>query len=132
VRRADREPSGLLGPARNGHVPELHVPDVYEAFFTVHKETLPAGWNLDSAQMDEFHGWLQDQKIEFQEAEYKKEYEMIRRRLQGDIYETAFNLNESRKYELETDPEVQAAVSALPKSQALLDKATQVRERARK
>jgi carboxyl-terminal processing protease len=129
-------PTGNLpacwGPLETDMYLSYTFPTYTKHFFTVHKETLPAGWNLDSAQMDEFHGWLQDQKIEVQEAEYKKEYEMIRRRLQGDIYETAFNLNESRKYELETDPEVQAAVSALPKSQALLDKATQVRERARK
>ena len=82
--------------------------------------------------MDDFHKWLKDQKIEFDEAQYTKEYEMIRRRVQGDIYVTAFNLDESNKYELATDPEVLAAVAALPKSQALLDSSTKARERAQK
>jgi carboxyl-terminal processing protease len=101
-------------------------------FFSVHKEKLPVGWNVDTTQMEVFHKWLLDQKIVFDEAQFTKEYEMIRRRLQGDIYVTAFNLDQSNQYELGTDPEVLAAVAALPKSQALLDSATKARERAQK
>jgi carboxyl-terminal processing protease len=102
-------------------------------FFTVHKDKLATGWTLDGPQMEAFHAWLIGQKIEFGEAEYAKEYDQIRRRLQGEIYKTAFNLDEANKYELQTDPEVVAAVAALPKAQALLQSATKVRaERAQK
>jgi carboxyl-terminal processing protease len=102
-------------------------------FFSVNTSKLPAGWSADAAQMDAFHGWLQQQKIEFTDAEFTKEYDMIRRRLQGEIYKTAFNLDESRNYELSTDPEVEAAVASLPKSQALLDSLRRISaERARK
>ena len=101
-------------------------------FFTLHKEKLPEGWTVDATQMAAFRSWLQEQKIEVTDGEFAKEYEMIRRRLQGEIYTTAFNLDESRNYELATDPEVQAAIAALPKSQALLDNAGKIRaERAR-
>ena len=40
--------------------------------------------------------------------------------MQGEIYKTGFNVDESTKYALETDPEVEAAVAAMPKAEALL------------
>src|SRR5580692_3674947 len=55
-------------------------------FFSTHKEQLPANWNFDAAQMTELHSWLQGQKYEFSEANFTKEYEAIRRRMQGEIY----------------------------------------------
>jgi len=116
---------------------ELYVNDMYSAytkhFFSLHKEQLPAGWEFDAAQMTEFHNWLQSRKFEMSEADFTKEHEQIRRRLQGEIYKTAFNVDESTKYGLETDPEVEAAVAALPKAQALMNSASRVRaERAQK
>jgi carboxyl-terminal processing protease len=101
-------------------------------FFSAHTEKLPVGWNVDEAQMEAFRSWLLKQKIEFTDTEFAKEHDMLRRRLQAEIYKTAFNLDESRNYALATDPEVEAAIAALPKSQALLDRASGVRQRAQK
>jgi hypothetical protein len=53
--------------------------------------------------------------------------------MQGEIYKTAFNVDESTKFEHETDPEIEAAIAALPQAQALLNRASQIRaERAKK
>jgi len=102
-------------------------------FFSTHKGALPAGWNVDAAQMTDFHNWLQAQKFTFTDAEFTKENDQLRRRLQGEIYKTAFNLDESTKYEIVTDPEVVAAIADLPKAQALLNSASKIRaERAQK
>ena len=121
------------GPLETGLYLSYNFADYSKHFFTLHKETLPAGWNVDAAQMDEFKKWLQGRKIEFTDAEFTKEYDMIRRRLEGEIYKTAFNLDKSREYALQTDPEVLAAVAALPKSEALINSANKVRaERAQK
>ena len=106
--------------------------DYTKHFFSVNTEKLPVGWDVDAAQMEKFRSWLHDRKIEFTDAEFTKEYDMLRRRLQGEIYKTAFNLDESRNYALGTDPEVEAAIAALPKSQALLNRASGVKERAQK
>jgi carboxyl-terminal processing protease len=102
-------------------------------FFSTHKDDLPKGWKFDQAQMTDFHNWLVAQKFDFSEANYTKEYEAIRRRMQGEIYKTAFNVDDSSRYILETDPEVEAAVAAMPQAQALLNSATKIRaERAQK
>jgi carboxyl-terminal processing protease len=91
-----------------------------EHFFAVNKEKLPVGWTLDTKNVDLFHNWLLEKKIDFTEADFTKDYDKIRRRLQAEIYKTAFSVDEAAKYEVMTDPEVEAAVTAMPKAQALL------------
>jgi len=102
-------------------------PTYAKHFFSQNKEQLPAEWAVGTAQMDTFRNWLLEQKYQFTEAAFRKEYEQIRRRVQTEIYKTAYSVDESSKDELETDPEVEAAIDAMPKAQALLDSAARVR-----
>jgi carboxyl-terminal processing protease len=95
-------------------------------YFAIHREKLPAGWNLDSKTMDEFHNWLLSQKIEFTEADFTKDYDWIQKRLQSEIYKTAFSVDEASMYDTRTDPEVEAAVKALPKAEALISSARKI------
>jgi len=76
--------------------------------------------------MDEFHNWLLDQKIEFSEADFTKDYQKIQKRLQHEIYQSAFSVDEAMKFDTRTDPEVETAVEALPKAQALLVSARKI------
>ncbi|MCU1325113.1 MAG: carboxyl-terminal protease [Bryobacterales bacterium] len=89
-------------------------------FFALHKEKLPQGWSVSNTEMDAFHNWLLEKKIEFTEADYTKDFTKVKRRLQSEIYKTGFSVDEASKYEKQTDPEVEAAVNALPKAQSLL------------
>ncbi|HKD06680.1 MAG TPA: S41 family peptidase [Bryobacteraceae bacterium] len=95
-------------------------------FFAVHREKLPEAWNVDTKTMDEFHQFLIDKKIEFTEADFTKDYDWLRKRVQHEIYTTAFSVDEAMKYETMIDPEVEAAVNALPKAQALLNNAHKI------
>jgi len=102
-------------------------------FFASHRTQLPQGWNVDSAIMDDFHNYLLQEKFEFTEADFTKDYDWTRRRVQAEIYQTAFSVDESRKYQIMTDPEVEAAIESLPKAQALMNSARKmVAERTRK
>jgi carboxyl-terminal processing protease len=95
-------------------------------YFAVHREKLPVGWNVDAKTMDEFHNWLLDQKIQFSEADFTKDYDKIHKRLQAEIYKTAFSVDEEARYEIKTDPEVEAAIEAMPKAEALLSTARKI------
>jgi carboxyl-terminal processing protease len=95
-------------------------------FFASHKQGLPADWSVDTATMNDFHNYILEQKVEFTESEYTQDYDSTRRRLQAEIYKTAFSVDESRKYELKTDPEVEQAIDALPKAQALMSNAKKI------
>jgi carboxyl-terminal processing protease len=76
--------------------------------------------------MNDFHNYILDQKDDFTEADFTKDYDWTRRRLQAEIYKTAFSVDESRKYEIKTDPEVEQAIDALPKAQALMSSAKKI------
>jgi len=95
-------------------------------FFALHKDKLANDWNVDTATMDDFHQFLMGDKLEFTEADYTKDYDWIRRHLQAEIYKTAFSVDESQKYEIKTDPEVEQAIDALPKAQALMNSAKKI------
>ena len=98
-----------------------------------HHEKLPENWNADDKTMNEFHSWLLEQKIDFTEAEFTQDYKWIEQRLQSELYKTGFNIEASDRYEIRIDPEVEAAVNALPKATALLANAKKiVAERVKK
>jgi carboxyl-terminal processing protease len=102
-------------------------------FFATHKTKLPADWSVDKATMDDLHNYLLEQKVDFTEADYTKDYDWTRRGLQAEIYKTAYSVDESRKYEIKTDPEVEQAIEAMPKAQALMSNAKKIiAERVRK
>jgi len=115
------------GPLETDLYVKYMFPTYARHFFTKHKEQLPARWDVGTVQMDAFRNWLLEQKYQFTEADFTKEYEQIRRRVQTEIYKTAFSVDESTKYELETDPEVEAATDAMPKAQSLLNSAARIR-----
>jgi carboxyl-terminal processing protease len=102
-------------------------------FFSKHQGQLPQGWTFDAAQMKDFHDWLKTQKYDFTEAAFTKEYDAIQRRMTSEIYKTAFNVDDSNRYFVQTDPEVTAAIDAMPKAEALIQSAARIRaERAQK
>jgi carboxyl-terminal processing protease len=115
------------GPLEIALATQYMVPNYTKHFFSVHPGPLAAGWNMDATQMADFQNWLKDQKFTFTDADFTKAYEPIRRALQEDIYRTGLNNDAAMKYQYETDPEVLAAVAALPHAQTLLNTASEVR-----
>ena len=95
-------------------------------YFGTHSSKLPEGWAPDSAIMNEFHAWLVKQGLEFSEADFTKDQNFIKRSLQSNMYTTAFSVDESRRFDIETDPMVERAVEAMPKAQALLENVRKV------
>jgi carboxyl-terminal processing protease len=95
-------------------------------YFSVHDIKLPKGWAPDADTLNEFHQWLLKQGVEFTEAEFTQNVDWLKRMLKKDIYLTAFDLDESRRVEIESDPEVEKAIEALPKARALLETSKRV------
>jgi hypothetical protein len=66
------------------------------------------------------------QNYDFTEAEFTQDADYIKRLLKREMYITAFNLDESERVAVETDPEVERAIDAMPKAKALLDSVRKV------
>lgn len=95
-------------------------------YFSTHDIKLPKDWGPDANTLSEFHDWLLKQGVEFNEAEFSQNVDWMKRMLKKEIYLTAFDLDQSRRVEIETDPEVEQAIESLPKARALLDTARKV------
>jgi len=83
---------------------------------------LPKGWTPDEAVMNQLHDYLMKHGIQFSEADWTANHDWLRNRLQQEMYITAFSLEDSRKLQVEEDPEVATAVDAMPKASDLLAK----------
>ncbi|HLY19696.1 MAG TPA: S41 family peptidase [Bryobacteraceae bacterium] len=92
-------------------------------YFGQHTAKLPKGWSPDATTLNEFHDYLLKESYDFTEAEFTQDGDWIKRMLKREMYITAFNLDESERVFIETDPEVERAVDAMPKAKTLLDSA---------
>ncbi len=91
------------------------------AYFGQHDVKLPKDWSPDAVTLNEFHDYLMKQNYEFTEAEFTQDADWMKNRLKREMYITAFNLDESDRVRIESDPEVQSAIDAMPKAKALLE-----------
>ena len=95
-------------------------------FGTHDPQKLPKGWEPDNTVVEEFHQFLLGDKFQFTEAEFAEVHTWLKQNLTREMYITAFNVDESRKYAIETDPEVEKAIDAMPKARALLENAKRI------
>ena len=95
-------------------------------YFGQHDTKLPKGWSPDATTLNEFHDYLLKQNYDFTEAEFTQDADWIKRLLKREMYITAFDIDESDRVSMETDPEVERAIDAMPKAKALLDSARKI------
>ena len=90
-------------------------------YFGSHDIKLPKGWDVDNHLLEEFHEWLLKNEYTFTEAEWTQAHDWVKRYLKREMYMTAFNMEDAKRVEIETDPQVEKAVESLPKAKALLE-----------
>jgi len=95
-------------------------------YFGQHDTKLPKGWSPDATTLNEFHDYLMKQNYDFTEAEFTEDTDWIKRLLKREMYITAFDLDVSDRVAIESDPEVQRAIDAMPKAKALLESAHKI------
>ena len=89
-------------------------------YFSKHSAQLPKGWMPDNEVMEQLHDFLINKGVQFTEAEWAKDQAWIKRYLAREMYIHAFDVDASDRMFAMTDPEVERAIEALPKAQALV------------
>jgi carboxyl-terminal processing protease len=95
-------------------------------YLGTHDTKLTRGWEPDAIIMEDFHRFLLDQAVPFTEAEFAQHMAWMRQELRKEMYSSALSIDEASRLTRETDPEVAAAVEAMPKARALLETAKRV------
>jgi len=96
------------------------------SYFTKHSSKLPNGWMPDEAVSNELHDYLLGAGVNFTEEEFTRDQDWIKRYLTKEMYLWAFDVDESDRVFVRTDPEVQKAIDAMPKAAALVQNAKKV------
>jgi carboxyl-terminal processing protease len=95
-------------------------------YFGTHPSNLPKDWMPNDEILTELKTYLQKNGTAVSDAEFTRHHDWIRRYLAKEMYTAGFNVDESDRMFSQTDPEVEKAVEALPKSAALLESAKKI------
>jgi carboxyl-terminal processing protease len=77
----------------------------------------------DAAVLEELKAYLLRRGVAFTDAQFSADRAWIVRNLAKEMYTTAFDADVATQLSAKTDPEVEAAVAAMPKAAALLETA---------
>jgi len=93
-------------------------------YFTTHdRAKVTKDWTVDPVVVQEFRNYLRKENYEFTETEFAENEAWIKQQLRREVFITVFNIEDSRRMTVETDPMVQKAIDSLPKAKELLEKA---------
>jgi carboxyl-terminal processing protease len=92
-------------------------------YFAKHPAALPKGWMPDETVVEELHDYLLEKGTQFSEAEFTRDHSWIKRYLAKEMYIRAFDVDASDRMFVQTDPEVERAIDAIPKATSLLQTA---------
>jgi len=91
-----------------------------------HESKIQKGWQPDDVVIEEFRSYLIKNNVQFTEAEFAKIHDWIKQQLRLEMYSSALGGEEARRLAVETDPEIDQAVAAMPRARALLETAKKV------
>src|SRR5256885_429364 len=134
--------SGRTVYGGGGILPDVKLPPVksnklqdtllqHYAFFNFAKRyvvghKVTQNFEVDEAVMQDFHKFLDEEKIPFTEGELIENHDWLRSNIKSELFVDSFGQEEGLKVRAETDPEVMKALELLPQARALADNARKV------
>src|SRR5262249_5097384 len=83
------------------------------------KPTITKDFEVDDSLMQAFRQFLDKKNVRYTQGELAENQDWIKRKIKQEVFMSAFGQQEGMKVLLEADPQVQAAVDAVPKARAL-------------
>lgn len=101
------------------------------AFFNFAKQYvvgkhLSKSFEVDQAVMQDFRRFLDEQKIPYTEADLQQNDAWVKSKIKSEIFIDEFGQEEGLKVAAEADPEVQQAITLLPRAKELADNARRI------
>ncbi len=94
------------------------------AYFSNHdRKAITKEWAPDQNVVSEFQAFLKKQNTDVPQADFTENLDWIKQQIRREVFISAFNMEDSRRMVVETDPMVLKAIESLPKAKELLDSA---------
>ncbi|HEX8880669.1 MAG TPA: S41 family peptidase [Candidatus Acidoferrum sp.] len=123
-------------PGLNHFEKELFRTDVFFPLdttvggFTRHylgmRPTITRDFVADDSVMADFRKYLSSQNVRYTEPELAESLEWVKRKIRQEVFLSMFGQPEGFKVELEADPQLLAAIEAIPQARALYEKARKI------
>jgi carboxyl-terminal processing protease len=101
----------------------LAVNFVAHYFATHDRKTITKEWAPDQGVLNDFRQYLLKENVKFDEAEFTENLDWVRQQIRREVFISVFNIEDSRRMAVETDPMVLKAIESLPKAKELLETA---------
>ncbi|MBM3811948.1 MAG: S41 family peptidase [Acidimicrobiia bacterium] len=93
-------------------------------YFSSHdRSKISKDWQPDQGVMAEFRQYLSREGIQFTEVEFTENEEWIKQQLRREVFINVFNIEDSQRIMVESDPMVLKAIESLPKAKELIENA---------
>src|SRR6266566_846697 len=90
------------------------------------RPTITKDFAADDAVMADFRKYLSSQNVRYTEPELAESLEWVKRKIKQEVFLSTFGQQEGFKVELQTDPQLLAAIEAIPQARALYEKARKI------
>jgi carboxyl-terminal processing protease len=90
------------------------------------KPDISKNFSTDDAVIAELRTYLDKQHIRYSDDDIKSNLDWLKWRIQREVLTSVFGVNEGYKIELEHDPQLSAAVDAIPRAKALYENARKI------
>jgi len=90
------------------------------------KPAITKDFEVNDDLMLAFRQFLSNKNVRFTEAEFAENQDWIKRKIKQEVFMSTFGQQEGFKVLLEADPQIQAAVDAVPKARALYQNAKKI------
>jgi len=122
-------PDVKIDPTKTNHFQDTLLQ--HYAFFNFAKRYVvnhhpTKSFEVDDATLQDFHKFLDDEKIPYSEADLVENNDWVRSSIKSEIFVDAFGQEEGLKVRAESDPEVLKALDLLPQAKALADNARHI------
>src|SRR5882672_8887140 len=98
----------------------------FTRYFLGTRPAISKNFEVDDSMMKSFREYLAKHNVHYTEPELAENQDWIKRKIKQEIFMSAFGQQEGFKVLLESDPQVQKAVEAIPQARALYENARKI------
>lgn len=90
------------------------------------RPTITKDFEVDDAVLTDFRKFLTVQNVRYSEPDLAQNLDWVKRKIKQEVFVSTFGQQEGFKVQLEADPQLQAAVDAIPQARALYANARKI------
>src|SRR6267142_305639 len=98
----------------------------FTRFYLCTHTTITKNFEVDDTVLRDLRAYMSKRNVHYTEPEISENLDWIKRKIKQEVFLSAYGQAEGTKVQLESDPQVQKAVEAIPQARALYENARKI------